>query len=121
MERTMLIVDDHAGFRRQARTLFARGGYAVVGEAEDMTSGVRAAAKLRPEVVLLDVQLPDGDGFEAARRILAAEAPPAVVLISSRDAADYGGRIRESGARGFISKADLSVGALGTVLAGATT
>lgn len=117
----MLIVDDHAGFRRQARTLFARGGYDVVGEAEDMTSGVRAAAALRPEVVLLDVQLPDGDGFEAARRILAAEAPPAVVLISSRDVADYGGRIRESGARGFISKADLSVEALGTVLAGGAT
>jgi DNA-binding NarL/FixJ family response regulator len=121
MERTMLIVDDHAGFRRQARTLFARGGYNVVGEAEDMTSGVRVAAELRPDVVLLDVQLPDGDGFEAARRILAAEAPPAVVLISSRDVADYGGRIRESGARGFISKADLSVEALGTVLAGGAT
>jgi DNA-binding NarL/FixJ family response regulator len=116
MERTMLIVDDHAGFRRQASVLFGGGGYDVVGEAEDVASGVRAAADLRPAVVLLDVQLPDGDGFEAAGRILAMSEPPAVVLISSRDAADYGGRIRASGARGFISKADLSVRALEELL-----
>ena len=117
MERTMLIVDDHAGYRRQARALFTSGGYDVIGEAGDMASGVRAAAELRPAVVLLDVQLPDGDGFEAAGRMLAAsDAPPAVVLISSRDAADYGARIGASGALGFISKGDLSVGALEELL-----
>jgi DNA-binding NarL/FixJ family response regulator len=119
MERTMLIVDDHAGYRRQARALFTTGGYDVIGEAADVASGVRAAAELRPTVVLLDVQLPDGDGFEAAGEILAAADPPAVVLISSRDAADYGGRIGASGARGFISKADLSVGALEALLGAA--
>jgi len=112
----MLIVDDHAGYRRQARAMFTSGGYEVVGEAEDVASGVRAAAELRPAVVLLDVQLPDGDGFEAAGRMLGADVPPAVVLISSRDAADYGGRIRASGARGFISKGDLSVSALDRLL-----
>jgi DNA-binding NarL/FixJ family response regulator len=116
MERAMLIVDDHAGFRRLARELFARGGYRVVGEAEDAATGVRRAAELRPDVVLLDIQLPDGDGFEATGRMLAVAMPPAVVLISSRDAADYGGRIDASGARGFISKADLSVRALDAVL-----
>lgn len=116
--RTMLIVDDHAGFRRQARALFTGGGYDVVGEADGVTSGVRAAAELSPAVVLLDVQLPDGDGFEAAGRMLAAPEPPEVVLVSSRDAADYGGRVQASGARGFISKADLSVRALEAVLAG---
>ena len=115
----MLIVDDHAGYRRQARALFTSGGYDVIGEAADVASGVRAAAELRPAVVLLDVQLPDGDGFEAAGRMLAADEPPTVVLISSRDAADYGGRIGASGARGFISKADLSVGALEAVLGAA--
>jgi DNA-binding NarL/FixJ family response regulator len=120
MERTMLIVDDHAGYRRQARTLFTSGGYDVIGEAADVASGVRAAAELHPAVVLLDVQLPDGDGFEAAGKMLAADEPPAVVLISSRDAADYGSRIGASGARGFISKADLSVGALEAVLGAAT-
>ena len=116
----MLIVDDHEGFRRQARALFTRGGYEVVGEAGDVASAVRSAAELAPAVVLLDVQLPDGDGFEAARRILTAEAPPAVVLVSSRDAADYGARIRASGAEGFISKADLSVRTLEAVLGGDT-
>jgi DNA-binding NarL/FixJ family response regulator len=120
MERTMLIVDDHAGYRRQARTLFTSGGYDVIGEAADVASGVRAAAELHPAVVLLDVQLPDGDGFEAAGKMLAADEPPAVVLISSRDAADYGSRIGASGARGFISKADLSVGALEALLGAAT-
>ena len=113
----MLIVDDHEGFRRQARALFAGGGYDVIGEAGDVASAVRAAEELAPAVVLLDVQLPDGDGFEAAARMLAGTRPPAVVLVSSRDAADYGGRIRASGARGFIPKADLSVGALEAVLA----
>lgn len=112
----MLIVDDHAGYRRQARALFTSGGYDVIGEAGDVASGVRAAAELRPAVVLLDVQLPDGDGFEAAGRMLAADPAPTVVLISSRDAADYGNRIGSSGARGFISKADLSVGALEELL-----
>jgi DNA-binding NarL/FixJ family response regulator len=119
MERTMLIVDDHEGFRRQARALFARAGYEVVGEAADVASAVRSAVELKPAVVLLDVQLPDGDGFEAAERILAAEKPPAVVLISSRDAPDYGARIQASGVDGFISKADLSVRALEAVLGGA--
>jgi DNA-binding NarL/FixJ family response regulator len=120
MERTMLIVDDHAGYRRQARALFTSGGYDVLGEAVDVASGVRAAAELRPAVVLLDVQLPDGNGFDAAGEMLAVAEPPAVVLISSRDAGDYGSRIGASGARGFISKADLSVGALEAVLGAAT-
>jgi DNA-binding NarL/FixJ family response regulator len=116
MERTMLIVDDHAGFRQQARALFVGAGYRVVGEANDAATGVRTASELTPDVVLLDVQLPDGDGFEAAGRMLAVATPPAVVLISSRDAADYGGRIGASVVRGFISKADLSVRALDAVL-----
>jgi len=116
MEWTLLIVDDHAGFRQQARALFGRGGYRVVGEASGVAAGVRTAAELRPDVVLLDVQLPDGDGFEAAARMLEVARPPAVVLISSREAADYGGRIGASGARGFIPKADLSVRALDALL-----
>lgn len=112
----MLIVDDHPGFRHQARILFESANYDVVGEADDVASAVRAAADLRPAIVLLDVQLPDGDGFRATRRMLTADAPPAVILISTRDAADYGARIDASGARGFISKADLSVNTLEALL-----
>jgi DNA-binding NarL/FixJ family response regulator len=112
----VLIVDDHPGFRAQARALLTAAGYQVVGEAADGESGVRVARDLSPDVVLLDVQLPDITGFEAAQRVRSQPGPPAIVLISSRDASDYGRRISRSGARGFISKADLSARTLEAVL-----
>ena len=118
MARRVLIVDDSAGFRAQARMLLVRAGYDVVGEAEDGLSGLRAARELVPEVVLLDVQLPDIMGFEVARLLHERPDPPAIILISSREASDYGGGIDRSGARGFISKAELSARALETVLDG---
>ena len=99
MRRSVVIIDDHAGFRARARALLAAAGYEVVGEAGAGESGVRPARDLRPEVVLLDVQLPDISGFEVARRIHEDPDPPAIILISSRDAADYRGRIGRSGAR----------------------
>jgi DNA-binding NarL/FixJ family response regulator len=116
MARTVLIVDDHPGFRTQARALLERAGYDVVGEAEDGTSGLDEARLLRPDVVLLDVQLPDLIGFDIARTLLEAPDPPAIILVSSRDASDYGGSIDRSGARGFISKTELSAGALAAIL-----
>ena len=116
MARSVLIVDDHAGFRAQARALLAVAGYDVVGEAADGASGVRVAKDLSPDVVLLDVQLPDITGFEVVGRLASAPDPPVVVLISSRDAADYGSRVARSGARGFITKADLSAGTLAAAL-----
>jgi DNA-binding NarL/FixJ family response regulator len=116
MGRTMLIVDDHEGFRVRARALFAGTGYQVIGEAHDVASGIRAIEALSPRVVLLDIQLPDGTGFEVAERVRETSPPPTVVLTSSRDAADYGARIERSGARGFIGKADLSVHALDGLL-----
>ncbi len=118
MARSVLIVDDHPGFRAQARALLAAAGYDVVGEAADGQSGVRVARDLSPDVVLLDVQLPDLTGFEVVRLVRDAPDPPVVVLISSREAADYGRRIERSGARGFISKAELSARALAAVLEG---
>jgi DNA-binding NarL/FixJ family response regulator len=118
MARSVLIVDDHAGFRAQARALLAVAGYDVVGEAADGASGVRVAMDLAPDVVLLDVQLPDLTGFEVVRQIRSRPDPPAIILISSRDAADYGSRIARSGARGFITKAELSAMALESVLEG---
>jgi DNA-binding NarL/FixJ family response regulator len=118
MARSVLIVDDHAGFRAQARALFAVAGYDVVGEAADGASGVRVAMDLSPDVVLLDVQLPDVTGFDVVRQIRSQPDLPAIILISSRDATDYGSRVARSGARGFINKADLSAGALKAALAG---
>jgi DNA-binding NarL/FixJ family response regulator len=108
MRPTLLIVDDHPGFRSLARRLLAAGGFEVVGEAADGHAAITAARQLRPDVVLLDIQLPDIDGFEVAARLHDGEAGPAVVLTSTRDRADYGPRVDQCGARGFISKAELS-------------
>jgi DNA-binding NarL/FixJ family response regulator len=114
--RSVLIVDDHPGFRAQARALLVAAGYQVVGEAADGESGVRVARELSPDVVLLDVQLPDITGFEVVRLVHREPDPPVVILISSRDASDYGRRIERSGARGFISKAELSARTLAELL-----
>ncbi len=118
MARSVLIVDDHPGFRAQARALLTAAGYDVVSEAGDGQSGVRVARDLSPDVVLLDIQLPDLTGFEVVRLVRDVPHPPAVVLISSRDAADYGRQIERSGAHGFISKAELSARTLEAVLGG---
>lgn len=108
VKTSVLIVDDHAGFRSRARAVLEADGYEVVGEAADGASALSSSRDLRPDVILLDVQLPDFDGFEVLRRLTSDGHAPAVVLTSSRDAADYGRRIAASGARGFIPKADLS-------------
>jgi DNA-binding NarL/FixJ family response regulator len=117
MRRTVLIVDDHAAFRAAARALLDASGFEVVGEAADGASAVAAVSTLRPDVVLLDIQLPDMDGFAVCARLGANGTEPDVVLVSSRDASDYGCLIRESGARGFIAKADLSGKAVSALLA----
>jgi DNA-binding NarL/FixJ family response regulator len=111
---TVLIVDDHPSFRACARAILEADGFTVIGEAEDGQGALTALDSLSPDVVLLDVQLPDMDGF-AVLEHLGAGAPP-VVLISSRDATDYDGMIRKSGARGFISKAELSGSAIRSLL-----
>jgi DNA-binding NarL/FixJ family response regulator len=119
MKPTLLIVDDHSGFRSLARRLLTAGGFQVVGEAADGHTAVSAARELRPDVVLLDVQLPDINGFEVTVRLGDGGAGPAVVLTSTRDRADYGQRVEQCGARGFIPKAELSGAALRALL-GAT-
>jgi DNA-binding NarL/FixJ family response regulator len=108
MKRRLLIVDDHAVFRQSARRMLEADGYEVVGEAADGASGIAAAHALKPEVVLLDVQLPDIDGFDVASRLTGEDAHPVVVLTSSRDGADFGPLVSGSGARGFVPKSELS-------------
>lgn len=117
MGMTVLIVDDHPSFRASARTLLEAEGYEVVGEAENGATAVAAAEELHPDLVLLDVQLPDLDGFQVADLLRKLENPPAVVLTSSRDGADYGRCIGNCGARGFVPKADLSGAAIAALLA----
>jgi CheY-like chemotaxis protein len=105
---TVLIVDDHASFRRMARKLLEAEGFDVVGEASNGAEALVAVAHLRPDLVLLDVQMPDMDGFEVAERLCANGSRPVVVLTSSRDAAEFGGLIERSPVRGFVPKAELS-------------
>lgn len=113
MARTAVIVDDHAGFRAQATELLEAAGWRVVGACPDGRSAVTAISDLRPDLVLLDVQLPDIDGFGVMALL---EAPERVVLVSTREAADYGARVARSGAAGFIPKAELSAQALARVV-----
>src|SRR5215470_14748052 len=112
MAWTVLIVDDHAGFRGFARRLLEAGGFTVVGEAADGASALAAAEVLRPQVVLLDVLLPDTDGFAVADRLAESGNGATVVLTSSREAADFRTRLERSPASGFIHKDDLSGAAL---------
>ena len=116
MATTLLIVDDHAGFRSFARALMEAEGLDVVGEAEDGPSALAEAGRLDPDVVLLDVMLPGLDGFEVCDRLAALAARPAVVLTSSRDATSYADRLRRSSARGFVAKHALSASALLSLL-----
>ncbi len=116
MKRTVLIVDDHAGFRASARRVLEADGYRVIAEAADGSSGVTAAAESRPDLALVDVQLPDFDGFEVTRRLRESDEAPDIVLISSHERADFGSLVETSGARGFVSKADLSAAALEALL-----
>jgi CheY-like chemotaxis protein len=117
MAATVLIVDDHPAFRAAARRLLELEGYEVVGEAEDGLSAIEAARTLRPDFILLDVQLPDLDGFEVAERLCSDPLPPQIVLTSSRDRSDYGPCLASTPARGFVPKAELSAAGIADILA----
>jgi DNA-binding NarL/FixJ family response regulator len=112
MPTSVLIVDDHPGFRASARRMLEASGFAVVGEAADGAAAIAAVGELGPDLVLLDVQLPDFDGFEVATRLRALGEKTEIVLTSSRDRCEFGSAVDESPARGFIAKADLSGQAL---------
>jgi DNA-binding NarL/FixJ family response regulator len=116
MGRTVLIVDDHPSFRASARMLLESEGFDVIGEAEDGAGALQAVRQLAPQVLLLDVQLPDIDGFEVAARLTANGESPAIVLTSSRDVNDLGPLSEREGVRGFIPKSELSGSALEALL-----
>ena len=114
---TVLIVDDHAGFRLSARRILEADGYEVVGEAEGGAQALEMARRLRPKIVLLDVNLPDIDGFEVARELSAHKPAPAIVLTSSHDREDFGDSLPHSGAAGFVPKDELSGAAVAALVA----
>ena len=116
---TVLIVDDHPSSRASARAILEADGFDVIGEAADGATALAKVHELAPDVLLLDVQLPDMDGFAVSSRLHQNGSAPLVVLVSSRDACDYGRLVAESGARGFIPKDELSGAALGSLI-GAT-
>jgi len=116
MRRSVLIVDDHADFRASARALLELQGFDVVADVEDGQAALETAARLRPDVVLLDVQLPGMDGFEVAERLAATEGAPLVVLISSRRRNAYELRLPGAPVAGFLGKHELSGPALSALL-----
>lgn len=108
MGTSVVLVDDHEGFRRGACRLLTAAGFHVVGQAATAAGGIEVVRRLVPDAVLIDVLLPDGTGFDVARELDRSDPRPRIVLISSRRAADFGPRLVESRADGFIAKADLS-------------
>ena len=113
---SVLIVDDHAPFRTFTRRLLNGDGWNVVGEAADGATALAAVAALAPGVVLLDIQLPDRSGIDIARQLTLIPGAPRVVLMSSRDASDYGAQLRTASGCGFLPKHELSGAALASLI-----
>lgn len=113
----VLVVDDHPDVRAAVSAMLAAGGFAVIGAVATGAEALAASAEGAPDVVVLDIRLPDLDGFAVAERLAALPAPPAVVLVSSRDATAYGRRLASVPARGFLAKSALTAPALRAVLA----
>ena len=117
MRTTILIVDDHDAFRESARNLLEAEGFDVVGSVAEGGAVLGAVERLRPELVLLDIQLTDVDGFTVAEELAECAEPPRVVLISSRDASAYGARLEAAPAVGVLAKRELSGASLAALLA----
>ena len=117
MPRRLLIIDDNTDFRTVARHLLERHGFVVVAEADTGEAGIEQAKAHRPDLVLLDVQLPDVDGFEVAERLSGLDVPMDVILTSSLDGTDFGALVAHSPARGFVPKGELSAAAIEALLA----
>jgi DNA-binding NarL/FixJ family response regulator len=114
--RTVLVIDDHARFRKTARRMLESEGFEVVGEAADAAAGLEAARMLEPDIALVDIYLPDSDGFDLTSRLAALDSPPSVVLTSSREREEFESVVERSSARGFVPKHELSGVALEELL-----
>ena len=116
LRETVLIVDDHDGFRRSMRRMLEREGYSVVGEAVDGQTAISEALRLRPDIALVDIRLPDIDGFAVAKALRAAASAGSILLISTRQRIDHGERLASSDADGFIEKSELSARSIGAIV-----
>jgi len=112
MINTLLVVDDHEGFRSFVSTLLDGDRFSIAAVAEDGESALEAVNRLRPDLVLLDIQLPGMSGFEVAERLASGAYRPDVVLTSTREAADFGARLRNAPVLGFVPKNEMSVEAI---------
>lgn len=115
---TLVVVDDHAGFRQVVREMLTAAGWRVIGEVSTGAAAPEMVMRLVPDLVLLDVVLPDMDGFDVAERLAAAGCRSAVVLISGHDRSDFAGRVRAAPVRGFLPKEMISGPALTRLLGG---
>jgi DNA-binding NarL/FixJ family response regulator len=107
MRESVLIVDDDPAFRALAGRLLSESGFVVVGEAESIAAALEAARRVRPAAALVDVGLPDGDGFALARQLTALPWQPRVVLTSMHPNVGSSAEVRRSGALAFVHKGDL--------------
>ena len=115
---TVLVIDDDAEFRRLAVQVLGAMGLQVVGEAGTYAEGAAAAAELRPDSALVDVELPDGNGIELAAHLVSLPWRPRVVVASSDPEATSTAAVQTFGAIGFLPKEELVDGALATMLTG---
>jgi signal transduction histidine kinase/DNA-binding NarL/FixJ family response regulator len=118
MARRVILVDDHAGFRARARALLQAEGLDVVGEARTGAEALDVVQRIGADIVLLDVVLPERDGFDVAEAISSLPHPPAVILTSSRDATDFGDRLARAPVHGFLPKAEVSAAAIDRLVRG---
>ena len=118
MQRSVLVVDDDAWFRKLAVRTLRSWGHAVVAEAGTFAEAVERAAELRPEAMLVDIGLPDGDGFVLAQQLSSLPWRPRVVLISSDGDAANGAAARRMGAVGFVPKDELPGASLRRLISG---
>jgi len=104
-KKTVLIVDDHPFFREGLKSLLARhSGFEVIGEAGDSDEGLRKAKELRPDLVVMDISLPDGSGIEVTRDIRGLLPETRVVILSMHSKIDYITKAFQAGATGYIVK-----------------